>query len=226
MTTPSKPRINRLPANPRRAIADLSRADSRIAHAIKTVGKFSLPQREPTLHMICSSIIGQSISVLAAEKIVSRFSASLGGPRELTPARILDHGEKRVKEFGLTATKAGAICSVAGLWQEERWSPEALLAADDEELEKKLTSIRGIGPWTAKMIFIFGLRRPDVLPFEDLGLREGLRRLHALDERPDVKTTKELAARWAPWRTVGTVYVWQYLMREENMDLSGGSGWW
>lgn len=215
-----------LPSRPIKAIAHLRASDPVIRRAIDAVGRFALPERPADLHMLCSTVIGQSISLRAAESVVARFSAAVGGRGELTPGRILAHGEEDLRALGLTRTKAGAIRALAELWQREDWSPEKLARLGDTDVTARLTSVKGVGPWSAKMVLIFGLRRPDVLPFEDLGLREALRVMHGLDARPDTARTRELAAAWTPWSTVGTVYAWQFLLKARNESLDGEHGWW
>ncbi len=217
-----------LPKNPRKAIEHLRAADPRMAHAIETVGeKFPLSQRPATLHLFCASIIGQSISMRAAETIVGRFDELMGGrDPNLAAETVLSKSIEELRAVGLNGTKAGAIHGIATWWHDRCPTPEDLRRMDDDTLLREWTAIRGIGPWTAKMFLIFGLRRPDVLPHEDLGVREGLVRLYGLDERPNRAATEEIAQIWAPWRTVGVVYVWQYLLSLEQKSLSSGNGWW
>ncbi|MDK2973504.1 MAG: DNA-3-methyladenine glycosylase [Candidatus Sumerlaeota bacterium] len=220
---PSQPRLAR---SPRAALAHLRAADPAMERAIAAVGKFALPEREATLHLLCASVIGQSISVKAAEKIVGRFSERVGDPTRLTPTKLLATSEAELQALGLTRGKACALHGLGELWRRERWTSAKLDRLPDEEIAGKLVAVKGIGPWTAKMFLIFGLRRPDVLPFEDLGLREGLRVIHGLEQRPTPEETKRLAAPWAPWSTVGTVYVWCFLMKLKGETLAGEHGWW
>lgn len=218
--------ITTLPREPRRALADLAAADQVMARAIAKVGPFALPARKADLHMLCSCVIGQSISVRAAECVVERFSKRIGERHDLKPQSILECPFDELQAVGLTKGKASAICALAELWQREDWSEEKLQTLPDEIVMDKLVALKGIGPWTAKMFLIFGLRRPDILPHEDLGLREALMQLYNLEERPGRKRTEQITDKWRPWRTVGTVYAWQFLMKQKDMSLASNYGWW
>lgn len=214
-----------LPAAPRAALAHLRRVDPALGRALDAGVRFRLPERAPTLHMLCRSVIGQSISLAAAQRIVERFSARFGDEEALDPALLSATPVEEVRALGLTTTKAAAIRELAHVWAAQGWTPDSVVVVPDEELMANLTAIRGIGPWTVKMFLIFGLRRPDVLPFEDLGLREGLRILDRAGERPTPRATIARTKCWAPWRTVGTVLAWQAVMHARGGDLAGG-GWW
>jgi DNA-3-methyladenine glycosylase II len=207
-------------------VAKLAAADPTLARAVKVVGEFSLPRRVPSLHLLCASVIGQSISVKAAQTIVGRFSEAFGGPESLDARRLIKADREAIRSLGMNGTKAGAIQGIAQVWHEEGWTSDSVRLVPDEVLMERLTAVRGIGPWTVKMFLIFGLRRPDVFPEEDLGVREGLRLMDGLETRP---TAREMLARadvWRPWRTVGTVLVWQYLLRASGTTLEETSSWW
>jgi len=200
-----------IPKVPKAATTHLRRVDPKMERLISEAGRFRLNPCEPDLHLLCASVIGQSISMKAADKLVERFTARVGAPGKLQPKDVLRFSAEELKSIGLTTTKAGALRGLAELWQEKDWTTAKVQQVPDADLVEALTTVRGIGPWTAKMFLIFGLRRPDVLPHEDLGLREGLRRMHGLGERPDRRVTEALTEAWSPWRSVGTVYVWQHL---------------
>ncbi len=220
-------RPSSLPANPRKAIAHLREADPQLARAIDAIGAVHLPRRDANLHMLCVSIIGQSISTKAAASIARRFNEKVGGSDKLTPGRVLKHSVEDLRALGLNRTKAGALRGVAEVWRANRWTPESVEALSDETLIEKLTAVRGIGPWTVKMFLIFGLRRPDVMPWEDLGMCEGLKRIYALGERPKKRAEIEaLTDAWRPWRSVGVLYAWESLLlaRDETLDADGN--WW
>jgi DNA-3-methyladenine glycosylase II len=216
-----------LPANPRKAIEHLRAVDLHMARAIDAVGPFNLRRREANLHLLCASIIGQSISIKAAASIVGRFNENVGEPEGLTPGHILAKSEDELKSLGVNRMKATAMLGLANVWQREQWTPAIVRDLPDDVLVDKLTQVRGIGPWTVKMFLIFGLRRPDVMPHEDLGFIEGLRRMRGLKERPKKRADIEaITACWRPWRTVGVIYAWQYLLAENAVDLDTAGGWW
>lgn len=215
-----------LPATPRKAIAHLRLVDPVMEVVIDRVGHFYLPRKPADLHALCSAVIGQSISMKAAESITQRFSEAVGQAGKLTPAMVLQCSEPQLRAIGLSGAKVGAIRGLAELWESEGLSAQRLSELSDRDLTDLLTTIRGVGPWTAKMFLIFSLARRDVLPQEDYGLRAGLRLAHGLSELPTQRETLRLAEAWAPWRTVGTVFIWQYLLKSEGSDLGGQHGWW
>ncbi|MBX3730577.1 MAG: DNA-3-methyladenine glycosylase 2 family protein [Candidatus Sumerlaeia bacterium] len=219
-------RPGRLPRSPRRAVAHLRAADPAMERVIEAVGPFALPERPADLHLLCASVIGQSLSIRAAETIVGRFSAAVGERGALRPESVLACPVEQLQALGLTRGKASAIRGLAEAWMRHGWSPEAFAAMDDGEVARQLTRVKGVGPWTARMFLIFGLRRPDILPVDDLGLREALRVIHGLEARPDAADSTALAASWTPWSTVGTVYAWQYLLLQRQASLTGEHGWW
>jgi len=197
-----------------------------MARAIDVVGPFKLREREANLHLLCSSIIGQSISIKAAASICGRFDDLTGGAATLTPRRVLAHGEDELRAIGLNRMKAIAIRGVAELWQREKWTPAVVRDMPDDALAECLTQVHGVGPWTVRMFLIFGLRRPDVMPHNDIGFLEGLRRIRGMDERPDRRQTEALTDPWRPWRTVGVIYAWRYLLHADAVDLDSAGGWW
>ena len=201
-----------LPKSPRKAIAHLRSVDPALARAIDAVGPVKLEPRPADLGALCRSIIGQQLSVVVANAIGGRFAALAAKKDGTIDARmLLSIPEEQLRAVGLSRAKVVAVRSLAEFWLAEELHEDRLRAHEDEDLIKLLTRVKGIGPWTVKMILIFSLNRPDVLPHEDLGLRAGLRRIHAMDEMPTIRQTLDLTAAWKPWSTVGTLYCWEIL---------------
>jgi DNA-3-methyladenine glycosylase II len=111
----------------------------------------------------------------------------------------------------LSRQKAAYILDLAAHFHEGRLQPARLVRAADDDVIRQLTQVKGIGRWTAEMFLMFTLLRPDVLPVDDLGIREGMRRLYDLPERPDPETMERIAEPWRPWRTVACWYLWRLL---------------
>lgn len=192
--------------------------------AITAMGGFPLPRREPSLHLLCASVIGQSISTAAAARIVERFTALAGGPA--TPDAIRRLAVEDLRAIGLTLGKADALRGLADVWDTEGWADRtALRRASDSAIMEALCAVKGVGPWTAKMFLIFGLRRPDVLPQEDLGIRVGLGLLDGRGDRPSAGEVLDRGEAWRPWRTVASVALWQWALRAKGASLDEG-GWW
>jgi DNA-3-methyladenine glycosylase II len=155
------------------------------------------------------SIIAQMLSEKAARTIGGRVAAALGGFP--TAARLHGVRTAKLRAAGLSTTKAEAILELARRVRAGTLDLAALARAEDAAIRAALTSVRGIGPWTAEMFLIFHLGRPDVFPSKDVGLLEGLRRAYGLEVRPTPKEAEARAAAWAPHRTTASWYLWRAL---------------
>jgi len=202
-----------LPSNPRRALADLRAADSVLARVMDRVGPFDLRDRAPGLRGICHAIIGQQLSVLVAARICERFDRLFDGEGDVDPAHLARATDGELRTVGLSRAKMVAVRGLAAFWMDHGLTPEKIRSMGDADLLDTLTRIKGIGPWTVRMVLIFNLRRPDVLPVEDLGLRMGIQKIYNLEGRPDAATIEGIAEPWRPWRTVATWYCWESLKR-------------
>ncbi len=216
---PAKPSAPKTIAqNPAAATRHLAACDPGLARAIAAVGKFRLVTKPATLHSLCTAIIGQQLSIIVAARIVERFTALGGGLDDFTPDHVLSLTDEQLRGAGLSGAKVRAVRSLSEFWIAHKLTPKKLAALPDQDLIDLLVQVKGIGPWTAKMFLIFALRRPDVLAHEDLGLRMGIRDIYGMEELPTRQETETISAPWAPWRTVATWYVWQYIpiMKEEK----------
>ena len=208
MTT--KP-IVMLPERPGKAITHLRAADPALARAIDAVGPFRLPRNPATLDELCRAVIGQQLSVIVASRIEERFNALVGDLGKAPPRHLLRFSIEQLRGVGLSEAKARTVHALAEFWAQEKLTEKRVAAMSDDDLIRHLTQVKGIGPWTVKMFLIFSLRRPDVMPHEDLGLRAGYKKIHGLDEMPHQREIPALTAHWGPWRTVATWYCWQFL---------------
>ncbi|MCC6546753.1 DNA-3-methyladenine glycosylase 2 family protein [Candidatus Sumerlaeota bacterium] len=205
-------RLPRLPQQPRLALRHLRLADSQLARAIDHVGGFAMPTSRPaTLYSLCRAIIGQQLSTTVAGRIAERFVAACGQGEDIAPKVVLKLSDEQLRAVGLSGAKARSVRSLAEFWHREELTHESLEAMPDDELIDYLTQVKGIGPWTVKMILIFCLRRPDVLPHEDLGVRAGIKKIYRLDQLPTPKETITIAEKWAPYRSVASWYCWRVL---------------
>jgi DNA-3-methyladenine glycosylase II len=175
---------------------------------IDRVGPCRLEPYADRFEALVRSIISQQISSKAAASIINRL-ADLGGlPHR--PARLIELGEAMLRTAGLSSAKARYVLNLA----EAVASNEVPLDSfddtwDDESITRALTSIKGIGVWTAEMFLIFALNRPDILPSSDLGVRAALRDRHGLGELPRPRDCHALAEPWRPYRTIATWYIWK-----------------
>lgn len=194
------------------AIAHLSAQDDDLARIIAQVGPCGLQpkaQREPYEGLI-RSIAYQQLHARAAEAIFGRFLALY--PNETFPsaASILATDEQLIRGCGFSGSKVATICGIAEKMLDGTIpTRDAAMALSDDELIKRLVVLRGVGRWTVEMLLIFTLERPDVLPVDDFGVREGWRLLKALDKQPTPKELARIGEAWSPYRSTATWYLWR-----------------
>lgn len=190
------------------AKAELMKRDRIMRKLIPQFGDLHLTTRGDPFITLARSIVGQQISVKAAETVWQRL---LEACPECTPAEILEAGDVRLAACGLSKRKTEYVRDLAlhfrdGLLQVDAWE-----TMGDEEIIVELTGIRGIGRWTAEMFLIFNLRRPNVLPLDDVGLLRGISTNYFSGEPVSRSDAREVSANWEPWRTVATWYLWRSL---------------
>lgn len=190
------------------ACADLMKRDRILKKLIPQFGPVHLKARGDPFVTLARSIIGQQISVKAAQSVWERVLAACP---DIVPAAVVALGYERLAACGLSRRKAEYILDlgqhfVGGALHVDRWA-----AMDDEDVIEELTRIRGIGRWTAEMFLIFNLMRPDVLPLDDLGLIKAISVNYFSGEPVTRSEAREVAANWEPWRTVATWYMWRSL---------------
>lgn len=192
------------------ACRHLSRADSVMARIIKHVGPCTLIPRRDYFNILCISIFNQQISTKIAAILFNRFRDEFPHRRP-TPARALKFLKEAdaFKRCGLSRQKRAYLIDLSEKFIGRKIPVRQLSRMSDEEVIETLTQVKGIGRWTAEMFLMFTLNRPDVLPVDDLGLREGVKRAYTLRERPDAKKVRQIAERWKPWRSVATWYLWR-----------------
>ncbi len=193
------------------ALAHLQSVDPVLARLIEAVGPFQLPHRPGHFYALLSSIVSQQISTRAAAAIMGRIEALFPADDGIAAEGVLALGVGALRGAGLSGPKTGYVLDLAGRVANREIDLEGLAARDDEAVIAELVRVKGIGRWTAEMFLIFSLRRMDVLPVDDLGLRASLQRYYGLDALPDRATSHQLGATWAPYRTVATWYLWRSL---------------
>lgn len=192
----------------RQAVRELSRRDAVLAQLVKRYPGVALVSRGAPFSTLVRSIVGQQISVKAADSVWARVSAAMP---DLTPDAVLALSVEDLRACGLSARKVEYIVDLAGHFVAGRIRVGAWPARDDAEIIAELTDVRGIGEWTAQMFLIFNLLRPDVLPLDDIGLQKAAATLYFAGQRPSRRQLAELGERWRPWRSVATWYLWRSL---------------
>ena len=156
------------------------------------------------------SIVGQQLSTKAARMIYDRLTVLFDG-RTPTPAELLAADPEEVRGAGLSRPKVSYLRSLAEHVESGELELARLTELSDEEVSKQLTAVKGLGQWTADMFLIFHLRRPDVLPVGDLGIRRAVERAYGLPEMPDPARLTAIAEPWRPSRSLASLYLWRSL---------------
>ena len=197
------------------AIQHLKRSDPVLSGIIDRVGDYGIEFRDPDFETLVKSIVYQQLSGRVASVIFGRVVKAAGG--KLTPESILKLRPARMRALGLSGQKTAYIRDLARHTRDGKVDFAELLDLPDEAVIERLTEVKGIGVWTAHMFLIFALRRTDVLPLGDLGIRAAIRKAYGLAELPEPAEMETLAARWRPYCTVASWYLWRSL--EPNANL-------
>ena len=197
----------------RKARRHLMRVDPVIAALARRHGACPLGARtaEPALRALVRALVSQQLSVKAAETIFRRFLALFPGDGFPGPADILAVHADRLREVGMSRPKGRYLRDLCERVRAGLLPLDRLDAMPDDEVVRVLTEVKGIGQWTAEMILIFQLGRPDVLPLDDVGLLRGIQRAYGLRSRPKPAKVEKLAAPWRPYRSVACWYLWASL---------------
>ena len=194
------------------ACRHLKRRDRVLKRLIPQFGEARLTGRGDAFTTLARSVVGQQISVKAAQSVWERFAALAGGGvPPVDPQRVLRLAPQDMRTAGLSARKAEYLLDLARHFDEGRVHAMQWASMDDEAIIRELVAIRGIGRWTAEMFLIFHLMRPDVLPLDDLGLIKGISLNYFSGEPVSRAEAREVAEAWAPYRSVATWYLWRSL---------------
>ena len=168
----------------------------------------ALESRGDAFVTLARSIVGQQISVKAAQTVWDRFALL---PKGMTPSNVLRLKVDDMRAAGLSARKVEYLVDLALHFDDQRLRVDTWAGLGDEEIIGELVAIRGIGRWTAEMFLIFHLMRPNVLPLDDVGLINGISRSYFSGEMVSRSDAREVAAAWAPYCSVATWYIWRSL---------------
>ena len=197
------------------AIHHLRRNDAVLAEIIDRVGDYRIEFREPGFETLVKSIVYQQLSGRVASIIFERLVKAAGG--ELTPASVLKLRPERMRKLGLSKQKTEYIRDLARHTRDRRVVFEELGGLTDAEVIERLPEVKGIGVWTVHMFLMFALRRTDVLPVGDLGIRNAIKAAYGLKESPTPAEVEGMGVRWRPYCTVASWYLWRSL--EPNANL-------
>jgi DNA-3-methyladenine glycosylase II len=204
------------PADLARARRHLRRADPILAEAMRRVGPCDMLARADSdlFEALVRAITSQQLSTKAADTIFGRVRSAAGDGTPgvpLRPRAVLEVPPERLRACGLSGRKVEYVHGLARAVEDGALPLDHLRSMSDEDAMAALTSVRGIGRWSAEMILIFRLLRSDVLPVDDVGILRAAQRLYRLRTRPTPRRLERLAEPWRPWRSVACWYLWATL---------------
>jgi DNA-3-methyladenine glycosylase II len=195
------------------AVAHLRRVDPLLARVIDSIGPFTLEPMRGSYRSLARAIFFQQLAGPAARAIMKRVLDLLGtdDARFFTPEEFLTATDEDLRAAGLSRQKLAYLRDLADKFASGQLREDEFAHLDDEEVIQRVTSVKGIGRWTAEMFLIFSLGRPDVLPLDDLGVRRGFQQVYGLDGLASPEQMRTIAEPWRPFRSVGTWYMWRSL---------------
>jgi len=187
------------------AVTDLTKDDSIIAKIIADYPEERMEMKNDTLHTLVRSVVGQQISVRAADAIWNRLDEACNN--SITENNLLQLSIEDMRKTGLSNTKSNYIINIVDAnLSELNWED-----MDDEEVSNKLCKIKGIGPWTADMFLIFRLGRTNILPLGDIGLVNAINLHYNNKEKLSKEELMKFKEKWSPWCSIATWYMWRSL---------------
>lgn len=192
----------------RQASAELAANDPVMAGLVARYAGLSLASRGDPFSTLARSIVGQQISVKAADAVWARFSATV---EAVTPTAVQAAGKSGLVGCGLSGRKIEYLCDLAAHFVSGRLNPVIWDVMNDDGIIAELTEVRGIGRWTAEMFLIFNQLRPDIFPLDDIGLQRAVFEHYFGGEKQALKVLAGFGERWRPWRSVATWYLWRSL---------------
>lgn len=197
-----------------RALTHLRKHDPDMRKLIARVGPCTLHPRRDYFVVLCKSIFTQQISTKVATTLFGRFRDQFP-MRRPTPRRVVtflgNGNDELIRTCGLSRQKRAYVLDLAQRFCAGDIPTRRFAHMSDEAIIDTLTQVNGIGRWTAEMFLIFVLNRPDVLPVDDLGVRDGAKLVYGLKDRPIAKDLLAIGERWRPYRTIATWYLWRGL---------------
>ena len=185
----------------------LSLIDEDITHAFSELGCPPPRSRPPGFETFISTIVSQQLSTKVAAVIMARVTELL---KEVTPQRLLNIEEQALRDAGLSWRKIEYAKGLANAVVDGSFNIDALDDLSDEDAINEIIKMKGFGRWSAEIYLMFSLDREDIFPADDLGILVALGRLKGLPNKPTPKQARTLVAHWAPLRSIGTLFLWQY----------------
>jgi 3-methyladenine DNA glycosylase/8-oxoguanine DNA glycosylase len=193
----------------RKALLHLKKADPVMRAIIERVGPYKMQFGEPKFHSLAEAIVYQQLNGKAAVTIFKRFAALAGDP--LTPEGILKLKPEQMRSAGLSKQKTSYLFDMAERTHSGELNFSRLPKMSDDDVIEHLTQVKGVGVWTAQMFLIFSLRRPNILPTGDYGVRVAIKKAYHKRKLPTPEVMEKIAKPWDPYRSIASWYLWQSL---------------
>jgi DNA-3-methyladenine glycosylase II len=193
----------------RKALAHLRQSDPVLGGIIDRVGPCRISYTEPVFGSLVRSIVYQQLSGKAAGTIFGRLAAATGEP--IRPDAILALDLDQLRALGISKQKAAYIRDLADKTASGEVVFEQFAELADDEVLERLVRVKGIGTWTVQMFLMFALRRPNVLPTGDLGIRNAIQKAYGLEAPPTAARIEEIGSKWKPYCSVASWYLWRSL---------------
>lgn len=190
------------------AVRHLTKVDAKMASVIKKVGVCSLKKNRGGFDKLVRIVIGQQLSMKAADTIYKRV-CDLAGGRTISLEKAKKLADGKLREAGLSRSKLIAVRDLIDKIEGKLVDIDSLPKLSDKDIEAQITQVKGMGVWTAQMYLMFVLNRPDVFPSNDLGIRTAMTRMYGTNG--DHAELEQIADKWRPHRTIASWYLWQSL---------------
>jgi DNA-3-methyladenine glycosylase II len=202
-------------------VIELCNSDPQIGKLIRIIGDIEIGLRKDYFKALTKSIISQQLSPKAAGTIYSRFEELL--QKNITPSNLKEFNDEQLRSVGVSKQKSSYLHDLTNRILFGEIHLDEIEQMENEEVIKTLTSVKGIGKWTAEMFLIFSLGKMDVLPLDDVGLQRAVKWLYSLEKEKDIKSCfLEKARAWGKNTTIACLYLWesvnQNLIKVENID--------
>ena len=186
----------------------LSSLNVDLSKFLKSYNVPTLPIEKNYFWSLCRSVIYQQISGKAAKKISDRYLSLYANGERMSPSEVIDIDIKKIFKVGISRQKASYIKNIAHAFNTKIIDEKNISKLNDREIIDQLTTIKGVGKWTAEMFLIFTLRRSDVFPVTDLGVQKGFKIFYSLDDLPTIELMNKKSESWKPYRTIMSLYLW------------------
>jgi len=193
----------------RKALLHLKQSDPVLRAIIERVGRCKMQYGEPTFRSLAEAIVYQQLNGKAAATIFKRFAALAGDP--VTPTGILKLTAEQMRAVGLSKQKTSYLFDMAERGHRGELDFSRLAKLSDDDVIEHLTQVKGVGVWTAHMFLMFTLRRPDILPTGDFGVRSAMMKHYKKRKLPKPDVMEKIAKPWVPYRSIACWYLWQSL---------------